>query len=309
MNRLSHKKILKDFFLILKKWTGRDLNPRPPPCQGQKVSKDKLSEYLEIIKLKGISDSHLQLVKRYLKRYLSYTNHTISKSKSISYFAYIKDKHSVSSYRKEVYQILKFLRHLEVTWTNEIQLPAEPVYYPKHVSKDDIIRTLKYFENNEYKLRFNAIIHLGIDTGMRAEELYQLLISDIDFDNRCICINHNPNNGQSTKTKQSRVSFFTEYTKQVLNEYLTYFNDKNNLTTLFPKRWMEGKFKDTPIRVKHLRKFFSQEWDRRGGPTSIKKILMGHSMKGDVDLMHYNYQSEEDLKKIYDKVMNTENKI
>ena len=36
---------------------------------------------------------------------------------------------------------------------------------------------------------------------------------------------------------------------------------------------------------------------------SIKKILMGHSLKGDVDLNHYNAQSEEDLKKIYDKVM------
>jgi hypothetical protein len=57
------------------------------------------------------------------------------------------------------------------------------------------------------------------------------------------------------------------------------------------------------IRVKDFRKYFSQEWDRRGGPTNIKKILMGHSMHGDVDLMHYNCQSEEDLKKIYDKVM------
>ena len=35
-----------------------------------------------------------------------------------------------------------------------------------------------------------------------------------------------------------------------------------------------------------------------------KKILMGHSLKGDVDLMHYNAQSPDDLKKIYDKVMN-----
>ena len=52
-----------------------------------------------------------------------------------------------------------------------------------------------------------------------------------------------------------------------------------------------------------FRKYFSQEWDRRGGPTSIKKILMGHSLKGDIDLMHYNSQSKEDLKKIYDKVM------
>jgi hypothetical protein len=29
---------------------------------------------------------------------------------------------------------------------------------------------------------------------------------------------------------------------------------------------------------------------------------MGYSLKGDVDLMHYNCQSDEDLKRIYDKV-------
>ena len=72
---------------------------------------------------------------------------------------------------------------------------------------------------------------------------------------------------------------------------------------LFSQSHISRLFKDAPVHVKDLRKFFSQEWDRRGGPTSIKKILMGHSLRGDVDLMHYNCQSEEDLKKIYDKVM------
>ena len=51
----------------------------------------------------------------------------------------------------------------------------------------------------------------------------------------------------------------------------------------------------------------SKEWNRKGGPTSIKKILMGHSLKGDVDLMHYNAKSEEDLKQIYDKVIDKSN--
>ena len=55
--------------------------------------------------------------------------------------------------------------------------------------------------------------------------------------------------------------------------------------------------------VKDLRKYFYQEWDRHVGPISVKKILLGHSIRRDVDLMHYNSQSEEDLKKIYDKVM------
>jgi integrase/recombinase XerD len=79
--------------------------------------------------------------------------------------------------------------------------------------------------------------------------------------------------------------------------------NSNKLITLFPQRTIERAFKDSPIRVKDLRKAFSQEWTRRHGDTGVKKILMGHSLKGDVDLMHYNYQSEEDLKAIYDKVM------
>ena len=60
---------------------------------------------------------------------------------------------------------------------------------------------------------------------------------------------------------------------------------------------------DAPYQVKDLHKFFSQELDKRRGSKSIKKILIGPFLKGDVDLMHYNAKSEEDLKKIYDKLM------
>jgi hypothetical protein len=62
-------------------------------------------------------------------------------------------------------------------------------------------------------------------------------------------------------------------------------------------------FKDAPVHVKDLRKAFRQTWDKRGGQTSIKKLLMGHSTGSDVDLMHYNGQNTEDLRQIYDKVM------
>jgi hypothetical protein len=33
-------------------------------------------------------------------------------------------------------------------------------------------------------------------------------------------------------------------------------------------------------------------------------VYFQNSLRNDVDLMHYNAQSEQDLKKIYDKVMN-----
>jgi len=42
---------------------------------------------------------------------------------------------------------------------------------------------------------------------------------------------------------------------------------------------IERIFRTTSLHVKDLHKFFSQEWDQKGGPTSIKKILMGYSLK------------------------------
>ena len=89
-------------------------------------------------------------------------------------------------------------------------------------------------------------------------------------------------------------------TKKALQEYLEFYESYDRLLRLFSNTHIERLFRNAPIKVKDLRKFFSQEWDRNGGSTGIKKLLMGHS--GDVDLYHYNAQNEEDLLKIYDKV-------
>ena len=34
-----------------------------------------------------------------------------------------------------------------------------------------------------------------------------------------------------------------------------------------------------------------------------RRMGMGHDLKGDMDLIYYNYPSEEGLKRIYDRVM------
>jgi len=271
--------------------------------RSSKIGGEQLKEYIDIIELRGLCNKHIYETKRFLNHYLKYVNHQINKKLSIQYFMNLKDHYSVSSYRKQVYQILKFLRYLRVDWTDEIKLPPEPFYHAKMVSKVDIGNTLKYFENSDCFIRVKAIIYLGLSSGLRAEELYQLIPDNIDIEKRTVHVNHNPNNGQSTKTKKSRISFFNKQTQQALSDYILLFNNDENLRRFFPQGRIERLFRNAPIKVKDLRKFFSQEWDRRGGPTSIKKILMGHSLKGDVDLMHYNCQSEEDLKKIYDNVM------
>lgn len=71
---------------------------------------------------------------------------------------------------------------------------------------------------------------------------------------------------------------------------------------MFGQTHIQRLFRNAPISVKDLRKFFSQEWERLNGSYAVKEILMGHSLKRSVDLQHYTYLDADDLKKIYDRV-------
>ena len=287
---------------------GRNLNPSPEldrlsDKEKIVVNESTLHTYLSLCEIEGLCGEWLATITRFLRNYLKHIDWTITQKNTIIYLKKILRASSISYYRKQAYQIRKFLTYLKIDWADAIRLPAEVEQRPKHLCKDDIDNTLRFFSKHPYNKQIKAIILLGATSGMRAEELYQLRLRDIDVENRIVRINHDPSNGQTTKTKKCRISFINEDAKNAILDYIDYFENSNNLKSLFSKSHIKNLFKDGPIKVKDLRKYFSQEWDRRGGPTSIKKILMGHSLRNDVDLMHYNAQSEEDLKKIYDKVM------
>ena len=274
-----------------------------PTGEKQLISKNEFEKYITRRDIEGLSSQWQSQCKKWLIDYLDVVSWKIDEDKTLEYYKQLKETSSVTYYRKKVYQIRRFLEYLKVEWAITIKLPPEPEYLPKRVSSDAIRETLLHYEGHQFFKQIKAIILLGCSSGLRAEELYQLTLKDIDLENRVIRINHDPRNGQTTKTQRSRISFFNMDAQKALSEYLDFFDNNNELKVLFCQSHLSRIFKSSPVKIKDSRKFFSQEWDRRGGPTSIKKILMGHSMRGDVDLMHYNCQSEEDLKKIYDKVM------
>jgi integrase/recombinase XerD len=279
------------------------LGKRESTGEKQQISNNDYEKYIVRRDIEGLSSQWQSQCTLWLKEYLDVVSWKIDEDRTLAYYKQLKETSSVTYYRKKVYQIRKFLEYLKVEWASTIKLPPEPEYFPKRVSQDAIQEILSHYESHQFFKQIKAIILLGCSSGMRAEELYQLTPNNIDLENRIVRIIHDPENGQTTKTQRSRISFFNVDAQQALSEYLEYFNNGNQLKILFCQSHIIRIFRDSPVKIKDLRKFFSQEWDRRGGPTSIKKILMGHSLKGDVDLMHYNCQSEEDLKKIYDKVM------
>jgi integrase len=249
----------------------------------------------------GITKDWASSIEYWLEGYLDHIDWQIDEEKTYQYLEQLKEKYSTSSYRKRAYQIRHFFKSLNVHWAENIKPPSEPAKLPKRITTDMIQDTLDYFKGHTYEKQMKAIILLGASSGMRPQEMYQLTEDDIDLDQCIVRINHNPDKGQTVKTKESRITFFNTKAQQALTEYLQFFNNDSLCTYLFGKTHVERLFHNAPIQVKDLRKYFSQKWDRNGGPTSIKKMLMGHS--GDVDSLHYNGQSTDDLIKIYNKIM------
>jgi len=258
------------------------------PFSTEKVSPKTLNEFLKLREIEGLSDKWVYEIEKFVTNYLNFVNWEVDKTKTLEYLTKLGKRYSVTGYRKKLYQIRKFLDYINVGWAKQINPPQEPEHIPKRVTTEDIQNTLTYFRGHEYYKQTKALVLLGCNSGMRAEELYQLEMEDIDLENRIVKINHNPDNGQTTKTKHSRVSFFTEETKQALTDYFEFYNKNKYLKCLWNQSHIERMFRDAPMRVKELRKYFSQMWDRNGGQTSIKKILMGNSTRNDVDLQHYN---------------------
>ena len=271
------------------------------PSSHYKISEKTLNKYISLIEVEGKSKTWIKRIEKWLKEYLNYLNWNINEDKTLRFLKLKKKKYHVETYRKMVFQIRKFLYYLDTPWAKNIKLPPEPDYTPQRITKDDIRKTIEYFQNHQYFPQLKALILLGSSSGLRAEEIYQLKPENIDLERRIVYVVHDPQNGKTTKTGKSRISFFNEEAQKALKEYFQFFKG-SGLRKLFGKTHLEEIFKDAPIRVKDLRKFFSQEWERMNGSYAVKELLLGHSTKGKVDLQHYTYLSPEDLKEIYDRV-------
>ena len=139
-----------------------------------RISDDILEGYLDILSLSGVTERHIKEVKRTLKNYQKYILSVINKQKSIQFFSKLQKECSTSYYRKQMYQLIRFLKFLKFEWTDEISLPKEPVYNPMRISHKAIDDTILYFKDKPHYLQIKALILLGSSSGLRAEELYQL---------------------------------------------------------------------------------------------------------------------------------------
>ena len=178
-----------------------------------KISGESIGEYLSFLELKGVTKGHIKEVERYLKNYKKYILSVIDKQKSIEYFKELQRNNSIAYYKRQMFQLRRFLKFMKINWADEITLPADPYYNPIRFTTEKINETLEFFRNDECFIRVKAVILLGCSSGLRATEIYDLTQEDIVLDENKVIIRHDPQNNHTTKTKKSRVSFYSSFIK------------------------------------------------------------------------------------------------
>ncbi|WP_456468231.1 tyrosine-type recombinase/integrase [Archaeoglobus sp.] len=205
---------------------------------------------------------------------MKFCSYRIDDDRIIIYINELKKQFEPETVRKHIITIKRFLRFVNYPNTDMIKLPKIPKRRGVSIRPEHIKQIA---EKADIKTR--AAVLLAATSGLRAEELYKLTLDDIDIDNRTVYVR-----AEIAKDCEDRVTFFSEEARDVLLEYLDTGVRKS--VYLFPEGTMQKKMRkiSKKLRMKHMRKFFSQQSDRLGMPTSVKKLLMGHSLRGDVDL-------------------------
>jgi integrase/recombinase XerD len=254
---------------------------------------ENLRKYLDRLSIEGKSKKWEKSVSKWLQDFIKNIQ-DMNEREIIDYLKDLQSKYNSVTYRKRYYQIRRYLSEsCGIDILSKVRLPPVSSPIVKNVRPEDIKNAIAEFHKDRGYHKFRAFILLGASSGLRPSEIFALTWQDIDLENRKVTVNR-------SKTGKARIAFFDLKAQTALKQLIYHYGKGKP----FPQTAIARRFCKSELKPKQCRKFFSQEWSRRGGPTDIKKILMGHSFHNDVDLQHYNYQSEDDLKKIYDRVMN-----
>ena len=252
------------------------------------------------MQLSGASDEHIKKTKSRLIRISEDLCYRCNLNDIIIYINKLKREFAPATYRKYVLDLKRILKEIRAPFVEDLKLPNVPkrskiVIRPQHLRK--LIEQAKKLSESKY-FRLKSAILLCSTSGLRSVELYKLKLDDIDIENRTIYVR-----AEIAKDYEDRVTFFSKEAQEALQGYIPMAKStpfvKDTLVKDFRK--LNVKSGRIVLRMKHMRKFFSQQSDRLGMPTAAKKLLMGHSLNQDIDLQHYDYQDEEELKKIYDR--------
>lgn len=159
-----------------------------------------------------------------------------------------------------------------------------------------------YILTDKISLKNRCIISVLIDTGVRVNELLNITINNINLANKTIYL-------EVTKTKEHRIVPFTDFTAQILKEYinrkkftkgLVFELSSSGLANLFLKIKKELGF--SSFHPHMLRHTLASNLHSKGLPiVMIQKIMGHHNLTTTQRYIHFDL---DDLVDSYNSVMN-----
>ncbi|KXB08280.1 hypothetical protein AKJ58_00325 [candidate division MSBL1 archaeon SCGC-AAA385D11] len=261
-------------------------------------SKTDVQNFCNRLSAAGRSSLRVNAVKGKLEKLGAHVNWSCNLNDVTDYLNGRRKEVSNRTLSDDIQAIKQFFKDMNVYWIEKIKKPNLSKHRPKVVEKEDILNLMNELDHDKtedkYVYRAQAAVHLSAVTGMRPWEIYRLSWEDVDIEERIIDLP-----AEKTKTKEERIVVFNERAQKRLRKLKKLFPDRPFINKAI--YLITNKMDEKPeLKLKHCRKFFSQEWDRRNGSTRIKEMLLGHF--GSIDLRNYNGQTPDHLKDIYDEV-------
>ncbi len=146
-------------------------------------------------------------------------------------------------------------------------------------------------------LKYKAIVNLMLDTGLRANEVLNINVEDINWENNSIVI-------KNTKNGEFRTVFFTSRTAELLKKYIRERNVKEgrlfdvSYQALYREIKRLGEKLGVDLRPHLLRHTFATVAIKKGMPLPVVQRLLGH--KDIRTTQVYLHLVNEDLRKAYE---------
>ena len=255
-----------------------------------------LSKFIEFLKKYGIND----ITK-------------INKNDVRAFFLFLREKElsnrTLGRYYSALNSFFKYLLEHEIINNN----PLEFIDYPKYTKKipeyvyeskiKDLLNT-QTTDNIQIDVRNKLIIHLLLDSGIRLNELVNIKLTDIDFNDRSIKV--------FGKGSKERYVFFTTKTLNKLEEWLEhrksiaideylFVNYKGKkITPRSVERVVKrvGELNGLDLHPHMLRHTFATDLLNKGADIRMIQELLGHENLDTTQI--YTHISDGRVKEVYD---------
>jgi site-specific recombinase XerD len=256
-------------------------------------------------------DAKLKIISRYLGDYeveaidkvviSDFTNKQKLRNPKIS-------PRTLNYYRQIIVRVIKEITGRLIKITKLRVVPPDV----KRVSDENISKIIHYYENNIDKAnnhKYFLIIRIFLDTGVRINELVNIMVKNINIPYRTIKL-------ETTKTGVPRVVFFSYETQMLLLSYMNKYI--TNQSYLFPSKKGDSHIQRESIyralmrlqkrlKIKQSisphkwRHTFAKSYLTHGGDLSSLQSILVHTQLTTTEMyLKFDYN---ELRKIYDQTM------